>query len=230
VAFCVLIQFVVRFGPAQRWAHVEEERNIVVIALAVASLAQLGFSFFPVSERKRGTAGFDNRTGLALLLEMARAWPKAASERVEARFAATGGDALDFAGLRGLVRAIRSEWEPKPTLVVGILAPGVSPKLTLASPGLLALAEQAAGDLWIPHGVMEANRVDLVWPFGREGTAFVALVGEPGPTGTVEVASGSLTHAGQLAAEIALRWARQQSAATAQDPGASLARSSQNPG
>src|SRR5208282_2367539 len=70
-------------------------------------------------------------SGPALLVEMARAWPKPWSERFEPLLVAAGGMNFGFAGVREMVRLIREEGNEKPTLVVVILAPGVGQELTI---------------------------------------------------------------------------------------------------
>ena len=62
---------------------------------------------------------------------MARAWPKAWSERFEPVLVAAGGMNFGFAGVREMLRLIRVEQSDKPTLVVVILAPGVGQELTI---------------------------------------------------------------------------------------------------
>ncbi len=57
-------------------------------------------------------------SGPALLVEMARTWPKAWLERFEPVLVAAGGMNFGFAGVREMVRLIREEWNDKPTLVV----------------------------------------------------------------------------------------------------------------
>ena len=49
----------------------------------------------------------DNRTGLAVLLELARTWPRRADGRIEAHFVAVGGQGFDGAGSRALEATIR---------------------------------------------------------------------------------------------------------------------------
>jgi hypothetical protein len=152
----------------------------------------------------------DNRTGLAVLLEMARGWPRGTDARFESRFVATGGRALDRAGLRALVRAIAEDSPARPTLIVEWLAPGIGPGIALMEQGTGELAAKAAADLWIPHHVIHQSGVHREhWPFGRHGPGYVGIVGNaidrPHP-----IDPDSLARAAQLATEIALRWARQK--------------------
>jgi hypothetical protein len=157
----------------------------------------------------------DNRTGLAMLLELARTWPRGTDSRIEARFVTTGGRTLDRAGLRKLLRAIAHEWPPRPSLVVDWLAPGIGPGLTLAEQGTGPLAKKAATDLWIPHRL--AHRAAIARehrPMGRGGPCYVGMVGSGVATRRRSAAApaiepDALGRAAQLATEIALRWAKQ---------------------
>jgi hypothetical protein len=154
----------------------------------------------------------DNRTGLAVLLEQARSWPRATHARIETRFVATGGQTLDRAGLRALFRAIEDEWPAKPTLVVEWLAPGIGPGLALLERGTGRLAETAADDLWMPYRVIHrAGALRDHCPPGRRGPSFVAIVGaaiDRAPTDR-PIEPDALARAAQLATEVALRWAKE---------------------
>ena len=152
----------------------------------------------------------DNRTGLAVLLELARTWSRGTHARIETRFVAAGGRSLDRAGLRALVRAIVEEWPARPTLVVEWLAPGIGPGLALMEQGTCELAEAAAADLWVPHHVIHHAALRREhWPFGRHGPAYVGMVGgaidRPHP-----IDPDALARAAQLATEVTLRWARKK--------------------
>jgi hypothetical protein len=78
------------------------------------------------------------------------------------------------------------------------------------------LVAKAAADLWIPHHI--AHRAAIARdhrPFGRQGPAFVGMVGSAvaparrsAPAPAIE--ADALGHAAQLATEVALRWARQK--------------------
>lgn len=172
-----------------------------------------------------GEGGMDNRDGLGLLVELARAWPPT-ERRVEARFVAAGGQLLDAAGMRGLKHQIDEEWPKKPTLVVGIWSPGRSRTLALVSPGSSSVAVEAANGLWIPARVL--NAASVLNDAGAMGDGeFVGLIGVPDEESVPPIDGEALRRAAQLAAEIALRWARQTAS---QEPGASPVRSSQNPG
>jgi hypothetical protein len=182
-----------------------------------------------------GTGPMDNRDGLAALVELARTWSTATDRWVETRFVAAGDQTGGLGGLTALVRKIREVGPDRPTLVVGLWSPGLGDRLTLFSPerGTERLARAAAEGLWLPHRVARdfTIRTDL-WPFGGKWPEFVALIGGAPGSKAQTIDPEAMRRATQLAAEIALRWARQAKADLdrAQVLGESLARSSQNPG
>jgi hypothetical protein len=189
--------------------------RVAGLAFALVLWVAIGMRIFLLVRRQGGPDIRDNRTGLALLLELARSWPHGTDARIETRFVATGGRTLHGAGLRALVRAIIHDWPARPTLVVNWLAPGIGSGLTLAEQGTGQLAAKAAADLWIPHRV--AHRAAIARdhrPFGRHGPAFVGMVGSavaptraPGSAQIIE--PDALGRAAQLATEVALRWVKQ---------------------
>jgi len=157
-------------------------------------------------------------SGPALLVEMARAWPKAWSERFEPLLVAAGGMNFGFAGVREMVRLIREEWNEKPTLVVVILAPGVGQELTIRGrpKALLRQSCEAAKSLWIPVesvGARPGMPMGRGWPVSSKFCDHIVLTGasyrdaKPPP-----VDPAGLARAAQLASEIALRWVKQQNA------------------
>ena len=173
-----------------------------------------------------GEGGDDNRDGLALLLELARSWPRDAEARFETRFVAVGGQLLNGAGLDHL--ASQMLLDRTPTLLVAVWSPGRSARLTIASPDLAELAREAAESLWVPFHMEEANSV-LADLFPARGfTSSVGLIGVPEAGALKTLDAEAIRRAAHLAREIALRWVKRQ--APSHEPGASLARSSQNPG
>lgn len=168
----------------------------------------------------------DNRTGLALIAELARAIPSRLDERVEIRLAAVGGSALGQLGSLTLADEIRCEEPYRPTLVINVDAPGVGPELILVGTGEgLDVARDAARDLWIPHRVARWSWQPLDHrPFHLSGIASLSLVGQRKGS---RIHEAGLAATAQLVTEMALRWARRQSKAPQDD---NLARSSQNPG
>ena len=166
-----------------------------------------------------------NRGGLPLLLELARVWPPSSSSRVEAWFLATGGGSLDQAGVRAFLESRPLDFLKVPTLFVGLRAPASGSYWTLLT-SRAALAARVASDLWIPHQVISARRFRRMgWPIEPIAPEFVLLVGSREDPGVAPKGPDTerLKHAGQLAAEIALRW-------SVQARGESAARSAQNPG
>jgi len=157
-------------------------------------------------------------SGPALLVEMARAWPKAWSERFEPLLVAAGGMDFGCAGVREMVRRMRGESNEKPTLVVVILAPGVGQELTILGrpKALLRQSCEAAKSLWIPVKTAVRPTAMLLgssWPVTNRFPDRIVLTGasyrdaNPPP-----VDPAALARAAQLAAEIALRWVKQQNA------------------
>lgn len=179
---------------------------------------------FPFLKAARHPGLGDNRTGLAVLLELARTWPRRADARIEAHFVAVGGQGLDGTGSRALEETIRDEWPDKPTLLIDLSAPGVGKGLILAARGHADLAESAAADLWIPHRLARrhvwttwARPVlplddDVVWLIGDEA----AVRSDRGRE--IAIDPDALGRAAQLATEIALRWARRVATASTGSP------------
>ena len=62
--------------------------------------------------------GVAEQRALAVLLELARTWPRSRSRLIEPIFIAAGGQRLNYAGSREGVRFLESEATPKPTLLV----------------------------------------------------------------------------------------------------------------
>ena len=92
-----------------------------------------------------------DRSGLAGLVEMARTWPRIGSRAIEPLFVVAGGQRLDYAGSREVVRLLKSEWSSKPFLLMLLFAPGTGEGLFLCTNapsawGLATLAEDAAAE------------------------------------------------------------------------------------
>jgi hypothetical protein len=162
----------------------------------------------------RGRA--DNRTGLAVLAELARTLPRSHGARVELHLIGIGG--VPGVGMRRLVRQIGRVWRDKPTLVIVLTDPGFGSDIRIGGSGPGAeMAFDAANDLRLPHRPQwRTVRLAL-----RDGDATVALGGDR----RASSADAALLHAtGQLVEELILRWARRH------HDRFRLARSSQNPG
>ncbi|HWE36264.1 MAG TPA: hypothetical protein VG406_06800 [Isosphaeraceae bacterium] len=157
----------------------------------------------------------ENRTGLALLIELARAWPVDAKEGLDVAFAAVGARTAGQAGARELARIVAEDWPGRPTLVISVQSPGYGNQIVLSgTEGPLWLAQTAARDLWIPH--RESNWSPIPKghaPFARRRIDAVSLAGaieltswSPKPEDLFQ--SAMLGTTAQLARELALRWAR----------------------
>ena len=192
---------------------------VVVIWLAILSI--LGREL-RLSRSENGSHHADG-LGLALLLEMARGWSRTRSMPIEAVFVAAGGQRLDYAGSREVVRLLQSEWPAKPSLLLLFFAPGaggerrVFPIVSLARPGMDELVKDVARSLWIPiKSFADPWSHFQLWPFERKFRAAQVVVftgsGSP-PAADASVDTHVLEHAAQLATEIALRWARKQQSA-----------------
>ncbi len=181
-------------------------------------LSVLFLIFAPKGEATRPIPG-DNRTGLALLVELARIWPKSLDTRAETLFVASPD------GLGRLLPSLLLE--SKPTLLLLLDSPGVGPDLIVVGRGpATRLAETAARDLWVPHRRARSSGFERQIPCALRRAGLVCF-GLSGVHGNRPIDPALLAATAQLVTEIALRWAK-PSAASAQ--GASVARSSQNPG
>ena len=110
-----------------------------------------------------------DRRGLSVLLELARTWPRTRSNQVEAVFVAAGGQRLDYAGSREVVRLLKSEWSSKPTFLVLFFAPGAGGEiLAVEGPqpqfGSKKLIDDAAKSLWIPIRRTDSWAIAPFWP------------------------------------------------------------------
>jgi len=168
----------------------------------------------------------DNRTGLALLAELSEALPPRLLERVDVRLVAVCGSSAGQLGAVTLADDVGHHWPNKPTLVINLDSPGLGPEIHLIGQGRgLEVARAAAKDLWIPHRVSRWSMAALDHrPFQFHRIPAVSLTGRANGT---QIESAGLAAAAQLTTEMALRWARPE---TQRGQGASLPRSSQNPG
>lgn len=179
-------------------------RDEVGLGVLVMLWVMIALRVAPSAKRIDRAGSLADPSGLAVLVELARTWPKGTSARLEARFVATGGDHLDLSR----VEAIGGEPTTKPTLVV-CLGPGLGSELALASRGLGDLADSAAVDLWIPHRwARRPAFVARAWRAMPPDRGLVCLRGGKGEAGPARIEPEALGRAAQLATEIALRWAR----------------------
>ena len=139
----------------------------------------------------------DNRTGLALLIELAEIWPKSARGRVNPCFLAVGGP-------RDTLIAAPTDLGSA-TLLIEIVNPGRGHQLAIAgTPVERENAWKAAEELWTPHVPLPRFPIrDSVSP-----RLLISGVGHPDDP----AASG---RAAQLVIEIALRWGKRHAAGTA---------------
>jgi hypothetical protein len=169
------------------------------------------------SDERRGA----DRLGAAFLLELARSWPRQRRAQVEPVFIAAGGQQLDYAGSREVVRMLESQWPRKPSLLLLLFAPGAEAgaesseailRIAGLSPSGHALATSAAKSLWIPNRSDDWTALFSLWPFEKVTAAEpIAVVGSgPGNAPGAGLAPESLDRVAQLAMEITLRWARIQ--------------------
>jgi hypothetical protein len=179
----------------------------------------------------------ENRTGLAALIELARAWPADDAEGLDVAFAAVGARSAGMAGARELARMVADDWPKCPTLVVMIHAPTFGNTLMLSGRDrALRLAQQAARDLRIPHrDARWLGRLSEARRFGFRRLGTVRIAGaldetEPRTADDGLVQPAMLGASAQLVREVALRWLRRERGADHARPPLRAARSDQNPG
>lgn len=182
----------------------------------------------------RSTAGegSPDANAVAVLLELARIWPRKHSARVETVLVAAGGQRLGHVADRAL-RRIAERWPPKPTLIVALAAPGLGRELLIRDSTPDQLVMESARKLWIPHHHAKASEIpkvirplggithsELVW---IEGAWFE----DPPPSLDLDALARTI----QLIEEAALVWARRHARPPdASAPDLNASRSAQNPG
>ena len=155
----------------------------------------------------------DNRTGLAVLLELARGWPRGTDSRIESRFVATGGRTLDRAGLRAWsTRSAPSGPPGRRSSSTGSRRDW--PGTRASGAGDRNARRDGRPDLWIPHRVIHRTRsAASTGPLPprarlhRHGRRRRRRA--PGPVVSA-IEPEALGRAAQLATEVALRWARRK--------------------
>jgi hypothetical protein len=175
-----------------------------------------------------------DRRGLALLLGLARSWPRTRTRQIEPIFIAAGGQLIDYAGSREVVRMLESEWPRKPTLLILFFAPGAGEAVRIAENApqtaeLRRLAKDSAASLWIPVWGDDAWALFPFWPFWKHRASEpIALIGsDPAAFFDSSLSREALQRTAQLAMEITLRWAKIK---TTQSPAVdSLSAPSQSP-
>jgi len=156
-----------------------------------------------------------DRRSLSVLLELVRNWPRTRSNQVEAFFVAAGGQRLDYAGSREVVRLLRSEWSSKPTFLVLFFAPGAGDELLVCedianSSGLKNLVADAATSLWMPIRRTHSWAIAPFWPIASKWSGqYIAIMGSDLKALSHSPVDPQVLHrAIQLSSEIALRWAK----------------------
>lgn len=158
------------------------------------------------------------RYGLALLMELARTWPGTGSRPIDPVFVAAGGQQLDYAGSREVVRLLASESMSPPSLTVRFFAAGAGDQVWLTtndpkSAGTLDLALDAGRSLWIPVAIARPWTwlpLMALWPLDDPQPAIALIGAKSSPSPRASADPQALHRAAQLATEIALRWAKCQ--------------------
>jgi len=186
ILMAVVIQATAR-GGADRPIGV----TIGAWAGVIAGLATLAYE-----PRPNTTGPGANRTGLALLVELARTWPRSARGRLDVRFRA-------LAGPEACPTPIASA---PPTLTILLTNPALGTTLRLGgTPAVRDLALQAARDLWVPHEPAPGRSPPR--GTGDPAAPSVTLAGRPGDEAPIDPAT--LGRAAQLVVEVALRWSKE---------------------
>ncbi len=184
---------------------------IVIVRVLAGKLGQA---------RRTSDSHVVDRCGLAVLLEMARTWPRSGSRGLDPLFVAAGGQRLDHAGSREVLRRLEDERGNMPSLLILLAVPSADMDLIAfdyGDYGIRALAKGAADSLWIPIRDVVPWSPFSPWPFEEDQLA-VALVGSDPRAFTADSADPqALLRAAQLATEIALRWAKPQQPTQAAD-------------
>ena len=208
-AVFALLGFFCRLCFAGRSRHPQAFLWGFPLAMAALTVQWLCLVVLGIGWRERPVRPINghNRTGLALLLELARVWPRGVRERVETWMIA-------FVGYDDLLRQLRPRLsDGKPTLVIGLFAPGVGPEVEIIGRGKgLELAVEAARSLWIPYRrIRSTAREDKLvahWFWQRKRGHAVNLGGKPADQ---PIDSEALKRVADLVVELALRWGKSTS-------------------
>jgi hypothetical protein len=221
---CVAMTLFSRFGmwyhpewAFNRLSHEVFLRYLVPPTLAfnwMVILGALAWEYYQNQSRER--LGAPERRGLAVLLELARSWPRRVSRSVEPVFVAVGGQQLDHAGSREIARRYTWDYLSRPPRTILLLAPGGGKSLWLAARdprlpfvrGTDALARDAARSLWIPCRMVDKDTMLPFWPLDDWGPVVAIMGSDPRAYPDATTDPQALHQAAQLATEIALRWGR----------------------
>lgn len=173
-------------------------------------------------------------SGFAMLVELARAWPRSWPRRVELVLIAGGGGMNPFAGAERIAHEFDPARSGIPTLMIFLAAPGAGRELVVVGERRESVLATAAS-LWIPTAPPRSAALGRrLWSAATARTFpdHVGIVGAGFESvETPALDPDALTRAYQLVAEIALRWAREGSdQPAAARPPRIAAKSSQNPG
>ncbi len=174
--------------------------------------------------RNADRTGWADRRSLAVLLSLARTWPRSRSSQIEPIFVAAGGQTRNYAGSREVIRLLQSEWPRKPALLFLFAAVGVGGEHELfevVSRSLESrdLPEKVAESLWIPLRRHDPWSYLQFWPFERRFRAdlrtktvevFALMGSNSAAYSDTPIKPNVLEQAWQLATEFALRWAKRQ--------------------
>jgi hypothetical protein len=208
------------FRPGREYAMVVHKVSLRYISPAILAfhwiviLSVVAWEFHQV--RRRDRFGAPDRRGLAVLLELARSWPRTESRPIEPIFVAAGGQQLDHAGSREIARRFEWDWTSRPSLLILLLAPGAGETLWLSArdsrlpiaSGTAELARDAARSLWIPCQVVHDSTPMPFWPIVDWGPVVAIMGSDPRVYPDASADPQALHRAAQLATEIALRWAK----------------------
>jgi hypothetical protein len=230
--FALLLGLGMWYRPGREFSRLGHEvflRYLIPPILAFNWMVILGVLAWEYHQfRSRGRPGAPERRGLAVLLELARSWPRGQSRPIEPLFVAAGGPQLDHAGTREIARRFACGGTSRPSLRILLLAPGAGEALWLATRdpplpvvrGTGAMVRDAAQSLWIPSKVVHHSTPLPFWPIADWGPVVALMGSDPRAYPDASADPQALHRAAQLATEIALRWARRQQppAGAAADP------------
>jgi hypothetical protein len=211
--YLFLMDAVARFGRQPGGTQFVPIDSILFAMIWIEIVCVLAWGYG--SSRSVNASQQADRRGLSVLLELARNWPRTRSNQVETVFVAAGGQRLDYAGSREVVRLLRSEWSSKPTFLVLFFAAGAGNELLVCEgivhySGLKKLVADAATSLWIPIRRPHSWAIVPFWPIASTWSGqYIAIIGSDLKALSNSSVDPQVLHrAIQLSSEIALRWAK----------------------
>ena len=218
--FALLLGLGMWYRPGREFSRLGHEvflRYLIPPILAFNWIVILGVLAWEYHQfRSRERPGAPERRGLAVLLELARSWPRGESRPIEPFFVAAGEPRLDHAGTREIARRFECGGTSRPSLLILLLAPGAGDSLWLATRdpplaierGTDAMVRDAAQSLWIPSKVVHPSTPLPFWPIADRGPVVALMGSDPRAYPDASADPQALHRAAQLATEIALRWAK----------------------